>query len=309
MSKILGLHHMTAICGDAQRNLDFYTGVLGLRLIKITVNFDDPTAYHLYYGDGVASPGSILTFFPYPTSLQGRPGVGQCVITSLSIPVTSLEYWRARLAEFSTPSDRDGAIDFSDPDGLLLRLVADPKYKLHGPWDKSTVPVEHQICGMHSVTLQESEVEKTSALLMRILGFRHDEDAEVPEYVFLVDEKGTGKRVDVATLGFGVGRPGKGTVHHIAFRTATDATQAELMADLSEVRAPVSEVRDRDYFHSIYFREPGGVLFEIATDTPGFTTDEDLEHLGTRLCLPKVHEPRRTLIEGALPKLRLPGTV
>lgn len=307
MNRILGLHHMTAICGDAQQNVDFYAGTLGLRFIKRTVNFDDPTAYHLYYGDGAGNPGTILTFFPYPTSQQGRPGVGQVIVTSLSVPVGSLDFWRDRLGDIATDSERPHSLDFSDPDGLLLRLVEDPNYRLLAPWEGSDVPVPYQIAGMHSVTLQETDVEKTAALLMRVMDFSHDEDAEVPEYVFLSPPDSIARRVDISTLGFGVGRPGRGTVHHIAFRTPDRPTQDDLRKDLVEVGAQVSDVRDRDYFQSIYFREPGGVLFEIATDPPGFTVDESLEELGTGLKLPKMHESKRSYIESTLPPLRIPG--
>ena len=307
MNNILGLHHMTAICGDAQENIDFYAGVLGLRLIKVTVNFDDPTAYHFYYGDGAGSPGTVLTFFPYPTAQSGRQGAGQVVITSLSSPESSLAFWRERLDGLAVESEDGHALDFADPDGLLLRLVPDPNYKLAAPWEKSSVPVEHQIAGIHSVTLRENEVERTAALLMKVLGFDHDPDIEVPEYVFFTGERGLGQRVDISTIGFASARPGKGTVHHIAFRTPSDETQAQLRNDLVGVGASVSDVRDRDYFHSIYFREPGGVLFEIATDGPGFTTDEDIDSLGTSLKLPKMHEPKRAQIEAALPKITYPN--
>jgi glyoxalase family protein len=306
MSEILGLHHMTAICGDAQTNIDFYTGVLGLRMVKLTVNFDDPTAYHLYYGDGAASPGTILTFFPYPTAQVGRQGHGQAVVTSLSVPAGSYGYWRDRLKDVAAPSERDGVIDFTDPDGLLLRIVPDPNYKLAAPWERSPVPVEHQIAGMHSVTLQVEQLDRTGSLLMQVMGYRHDPDIEVPEYVFFVGKGGMSQRVDVSNIGYTNGRPGRGTVHHIAFRTPNDDTQLKLRETLTGVGASVSEVRDRDYFHSIYFREPGGVLFEIATDGPGFTADESLEALGTGLRLPKMHEPARAKIEAALPKLELP---
>jgi len=308
MNRILGLHHMTAICGDAQENVDFYCGTLGLRLVKLTVNFDDPTAYHIYYGDGAGTPGTILTFFPYPTAQTGRQGAGQAVVTSLSIPRGSKPYWKERLGDLAVDSETGDGLDFSDPDGLLLRLVPDVNYQLVAPWSQSPVPVEHQIGGMHSVTLRESSVEQTAALLMRVLGFEHDPDIEVPEYVFFTGDRGMAKRVDVSTMGYTNARSGKGTVHHIAFRTPDDETQAELRKELIEVGASVSEVRDRDYFRSIYFREPGGVLFEIATDAPGFAVDESPDALGTSLKLPQMHEARRASIEAALPKLRLPST-
>jgi len=296
---------MTAICGDAQRNLDFYTGLLGLRLVKLTVNFDDPTAYHLYYGDGAGTPGTILTFFPYPQGHPGRTATGMVLLTSLSIPIGSAAYWRERLEEHAVPAEDEGIVDFSDPDGLLLRLIEDEDYNLAAPWERSSVPVEHQIGGMHSVTLQERDIERTATLIMRMLGYDHDEENESPNYWFELGGGGQGKRLEVVISAMPPGRGGPGTVHHVAFRTSDDETQLRLRDGLMEVGATVSEVRDRDYFHSIYFREPGGVLFEIATDPPGFTHDEPLESLGTSLRLPAMHEPRRAEIEAALPPLRL----
>jgi glyoxalase family protein len=307
MKRVLGLHHMTAICGDAQENVDFYVGLLGLRLVKRTVNFDDPTAYHLYYGDAVGSPGTLLTFFPYPGAPSGRQGPGQVVFTSLSIPEGSRDYWKARLADIAVDSEDGTAIDFADPDGLLLRLVPDPAYHLAQPWHHSPVPLEHQIAGIHAVTLRENQIENTAALLMRVLEFDHDEQAETADYVFRSSSASPGNRVDVTLSGFASARPGKGTVHHIAFRTPDTETQLKLRDELTNVGASVSDVRDRDYFQSIYFREPGGVLFEIATDGPGFAADEDVEHLGNALMLPAMHEPNRAEIESQLPPLRVPS--
>ncbi|CAN5604559.1 ring-cleaving dioxygenase [soil metagenome] len=305
MSGILGLHHVTAICDDAQTNVDFYAGLLGLRVIKVTVNFDDPTTYHLYYGDGAGSPGTSMTFFPYAGSRGGRSGVGQVVVTSFSIPESSEAYWRERLAEHAIPGE--GPIDFSDPDGLLLRLVPDPAYHLSAPWEGSDVPIEHQIAGFHSVTLQEREIEATAALLIRVMGYEHDEEHPADEFIFGLPDGKMGSRLDVSLQGGSVGRPGAGTIHHVAFRVTDDETQLRFRSELEAVGAQVSEVRDRDYFHSIYFREPGGVLFEIATDGPGFDADEPLDAIGKSLKLPAMHEPQRELIEATLPKLRLPG--
>lgn len=307
MSGILGLHHVTAICEDAQTNVDFYAGLLGLRVIKVTVNFDDPTAYHLYYGDGAGSPGTSMTFFPYPGSRGGRSGLGQVGVTSFSIPEGSEAYWRERLADYSIPGE--GPIDFSDPDGLLLRLVPDPEYRLKALWTGSDVPTEHQIGGFHSVTLNEREIEGTATLLMRIMGYEHDGEHPAEEFVFALPDKGMGSRLDVTLQGGTAGRPGAGTIHHVAFRVADDETQLRFRSELEGIGASVSEVRDRDYFHSIYFREPGGVLFEIATDGPGFDADESVDALGTGLKLPAMHEPQREMIEAALPKLRLPGGI
>ncbi|RYG35369.1 ring-cleaving dioxygenase, partial [bacterium] len=196
MSGILGIHHVTAICEDGQANVDFYAGLLGLRLIKVTVNFDDPTAYHLYYGDGAGSPGTAMTFFPYPQSRGGRPGQGQVVVTSFSIPEASEGYWRERLGDHAIPGE--GPIDLSDPDGLLLRLVPDPDYKLAAAWDGSEVPAAHQIGGFYSVTLQEREIEQTAMLLMKVMGYEHDEEHPAEEYVFKLPGVATGDRVDVS---------------------------------------------------------------------------------------------------------------
>jgi glyoxalase family protein len=306
MGLVTGIHHMTAICGDAQQNVDFYTGTLGLRLVKITVNFDDPSAYHLYYGDAAATPGTLLTFFPYPTG-SGSLGSGQIVVTSLSVRPESVGYWRDRLEEIAVPSEDEYVVEFSDPDGILYRIVGDPTYKLAAPWAKSPVPVEHQIGGMHSVTGQVNRLEQSAAMVMRGLGFDHDEDDERDHYIFRLGSGGQGEIVELTTDGFHGGRPGKGTVHHVAFRVATDEDQLKMQADLRELGANITEVRDRDYFHSIYFRDPSGILFEIATDGPGFAIDETEETMGTSLQLPAMHEPRRAEIEAALPPLRLPG--
>ena len=308
MINLLGLHHMTAICGDAQENIDFYTDVLGLRLIKVTVNFDDPSAYHLYYGDGAGSPGTVLTFFPYPGGSEGRPGVGQAIVTSLSIRAESFGYWQDRLQDFgSQNSSETEVIDFSAPDGLMLKLVADDDYPEPARWAQSSVPHEHAIAGMYSVTLEEADPRKTDALLTQNLGYQRVAQVEDTQ-LYRLPGRGLGKILEVrARPGGAPGRGGHGSVHHIAFRVADDDQQLSARDELDKAGAQVSDVRDRDYFHSIYFREPGGVLFEIATDVPGFSTDETLEQLGSGLRLPKMHEPNRAHIEGSLSKIQLPG--
>jgi glyoxalase family protein len=310
-----GLHHMTALCGDAQRNVDFYVGVLGLRLVKKTVNFDDPGTYHLYYGDGNGTPGTLLTFFAWPGANRGRHGRGQVTATALTIPETALEYWRERLGENGVPvgdtKSRFGqqVLSFEDPDGLLLELVTRPEaaFETEGRWAGSTVPAEYGIRRLDGVTLTVAEREPT-AILLHTLGFSPaGEDQERIRYTTSQGESGTIADILVdaqaprASLGVGV-------VHHVAWRTPDDETELDWRKQLLAQGRSVSPVMDRDYFHSIYFTEPGGVLFEIATNPPGFTIDEPLESLGTRLCLPTALEDRRALLEAALPVLQTPAS-
>ena len=312
MGEILGIHHMTAISGPAQENLGFYTEILGLRLVKLTVNFDDPNAYHLYYGDVVGSPGTILTFFPYPDGHAGQVGAGQASVTRLSIPPNTIDYWEDRLrhfeVEYKPPYELLGSprIRFQGPDGLPLELIATPKYQHSKPWLLSSVPHENAIGGMDSITIIERSLAPTKALLEDILGFH------------LADETEEGFRFEDGNGGHGhtiivqvdpkanPGRQGPGAVHHIAFRVADSQSQLEHRLELVKRGYHVSAVMNRDYFQSIYFREPGGVLFEIATDAPGFTVDEPLESLGTKLRLPSQYEPYRDQIEQELPDLHLP---
>jgi len=311
MGEVLGIHHMTAISGPAQENLGFYTEILGLRLVKLTVNFDDPSAHHLYYGDVAGSPGTILTFFPYPDGHEGRVGGGQASLTSLSIPPNSVDFWQERLehyeVEFQAPSVIEGTeqIHLKGPDGLPLALIATKKYQHSKPWLLSTVPSENAIGGIDSITLIERSLAPTRAVLENILGFK------------LVGETSEGYRFEDGLGGHGhsilvqvdpqaaPGRQGPGAVHHIAFRVANAEAQLERRLELVKLGYHVSAVMNRNYFQSIYFREPGGVLFEIATDEPGFTADEPLESLGTHLKLPEQYEPFRAQIEEELPDLHL----
>jgi glyoxalase family protein len=314
MSETLpGLHHMTAICGDAQRNVDFYVGVLGLRLVKKTVNFDDPGTYHLYYGDGQGNPGTLLTFFAWPGANRGRHGLGQVTATALTIPTASLDYWRTRLAEHNVTvgetSTRFGrqVLPFEDPDGLELELVTRDEAATGTVelWADSTVPAEYAIRRLDGVTLTLAQREPTEAMLLS-LGFTPvGEDAGRVRYTAATGESST-----IADLVVDSSAPranlGVGVVHHVAWRTPTDETELAWRKHLLEQGRSVSPVMDRDYFHSIYFTEPGGVLFEIATDPPGFTVDEPLESLGTNLCLPGALEGSRSLLLQALPALHLP---
>jgi catechol 2,3-dioxygenase-like lactoylglutathione lyase family enzyme len=314
MSKeLLGIHHVTAITSDPQRNVDFYTGVLGLRLVKLTVNFDDPRSYHLYYGDELGHPGTIMTFFAWPGAQKGRLGTGQVTVTSFSVPQSSLDYWIERLSQRGIsptgPTSRfdETALSLQDPDGLALELVAHPRAELRPAWKEGPVPAEHTIRGIHTVTLSEDGYERTARLLTDTLGFRLlGQENNVFRYE--VDEGGPGAYVDVRCAPeLRRGNVAGGTVHHVAWRTPTDERQQAWRGVLAGLDFNVTPVLDRKYFHSIYFREPGGILFEIATDPPGFTVDEPVEQLGIRLELPAWLEPRREELDRVLPALRLPA--
>ena len=308
-----GIHHVTAIASDPQRNLEFYSGVLGMRMVKRTVNFDDPTTYHFYFGDGEGSPGSILTFFPWPGSRRGRQGAGQVAVTSFSILPSAVGFWIERFiryrVEFEHPRtrfDEERVITFKDPDGFMGELVAHPSAEARKGWDGPHVPVEHSIRGIYSVTLWQESCDLTGKLLTESLGFEPvREQASIFRYA--AAGRGPGSVVDLRCVpGLWSGSMGAGTVHHVAFRAPDDAAQTAARNDLVEKGFNVTPPIDRDYFHSIYFREPGGVLFEIATDPPGFTVDEPLDKLGQTLKLPAWLESRRFEIEALLPNIRPP---
>lgn len=311
-SSVLGIHHVTAITADAQANIDFYAGALGLRLVKVTVNFDDPASYHLYYGDELGHPGSIMTFFAWPGAAPGRIGPPQVGVTSFSVPAGSLEYWSQRLDSLGTlacePTERFGemVLPFADPDGLELELVGvldDPR----PPWANSPVPARHAIRGFYGVTLAEEGYQRTAALLTGRLGFSPVKDQDA-RFRYQVGAGGPGAIVDLLCIPDSPpGRMGSGTVHHVAWQTPDDARQAAWRDRLAAAGLNVTPVRDRVYFRSIYFREPGGVLFEIATDSPGFTVDETPEQLGSHLRLPPWLERARQQISRALPRLDLPA--
>jgi catechol 2,3-dioxygenase-like lactoylglutathione lyase family enzyme len=308
----MSIHHVTAIAGDPQRNLDFYAGVLGLRLVKLTVNFDDPASYHLYFGDELGHPGSILTFFPWPNGRRGRQGTGQVGTVSLAIPPASLGFWIERLVQhgikFDGPARRfdEQVLAFNDPDGLLLELVATPRVEHVAPWLDGPVPAEHAVRGLHGGTIWEDGDRGTAEFLTGQMGFRMVGEEE-NRLRFESAREGAGTVMDLRRVpGFWAGAGGVGTVHHVAFRAASDEAQLEQRARIEAAGFDVTPVVDRQYFHSVYFREPGGVLFEIATDPPGFTLDESAAELGTQLKLPPVYEPMRDRIEQVLPPVRLP---
>ena len=309
---LAGFHHLTAIVGDPQQNVDFYTRVLGQRLIKQTVNFDDPGTYHLYYGDEVGTPGTIITFFPWPGAPKGRRGTGQVVDLSFSIPATALDYWVERLTGYGVamtgPTARfnEQVLSFLDPHGLSLELVAHHDAQPHSPWKQGPVPEEYAIRGFTSVTLAEADQERTAKMLTDVLGFRMVKQ-EGNRFRYEVGDGGPGARVDVLSLPDQPrGRIAVGTVHHVAWRTEDDAHQLLWRQHLLTHSNDVTPVLDRQYFHSIYFHEPGGVLFEIATVPPGFSIDESVEQLGTHLKLPPWLENDRSQIEKVLQPLHVP---
>lgn len=310
--RILGLHHMTAITNDAQGNVDFYTGTLGLRLVKLTVNFDDPSAYHLYYGDGIGTPGSALTFFPY----QGRDakiGAGQVTATGLAIPADAMGWWVDRFTsegvDFDQPAKRgdEEVLAFRAHDGLPLELVASPDYTPGEPYSEGTVPVEKAIGRMHAVTITENYSEPTLKLLTEIMGFEPVKD-DGSRTRLQGSKKGPGAYVDlVSDPAMPTGWGGSGGVHHIAWATKDEETHQAWHEEIGQKGYHISPIMNRDYFKSIYFREPGGVLFEIATLGPGMLIDEDIATLGTNLRVPPMYASIRGQIEATLPKLRLPN--
>jgi glyoxalase family protein len=304
-----GLHHITAIASDAKRNVDFYTRVLGLRLVKKTVNFDDPSAYHLYYGDQAASPGTLLTFFLWDDLTRGRTGTGLTSAVAWSVPAGALGFWRERLRTQGVAADgpltRHGekVLAFTDPDGLPLELVATTESDPRIPAPHPEVPPEKGLRGFHSVTLTVGMEERTAAVLTQDMGYRLLAREE-NRARYTVGDGGPGTYVDLLTApSLPRGHSGLGTVHHVAFRSPDDASQQQAHAALTARGFNVSPVMDRCYFHSIYYREPNGVLFEIATDGPGFTVDEPLAELGRHLQLPPWYEPNRAAIEAHLPRL------
>jgi glyoxalase family protein len=308
---IAGLHHVTAIASEPQRVLDFYSQVLGLRFVKRTVNFDDPGSYHFYFGDDHGSPGTILTFFAWPMATRGGLGIGETSSVAFSIPVSSLDFWEKRLLAAGVPvetlDDRfgDHVLSFGDPDGMRVELVGtNDAPKVHTP-RASGLPDEHAIRGFFGVTLCESGFESTAKVL-QTMGFSRIAE-ENNRFRFAAKGNAPGRYVDVLVqTQLAYGRMGAGTIHHIAFRAEDDAAQLQWREVLAGISLNVTPVLDRSYFHSIYFREPGGVLFEIATDPPGFAIDETLASLGEELRLPPWLEKYRTRIERALPPIEVP---
>ncbi len=309
MSKILGLHHITAIASDAQRNYDFYTKTLGFRLVKKTVNFDDPTTYHFYFGNEVGTPGTILTFFPWAGMSKGRDGAGMATEIGYSVPKDSLDFWKARFEKLNiryNSGEQFGEqyIAFQDPDGLRLKLIETKQKDEREVWETDEIKANVAIKGFHTVTLTLNNIKATAAILTEIFGYKQvEKDSSL--YRYQTDAVENAAIIDLlemplAPRGINAG----GTNHHIAFRVKDEETLMAFRENIVAEGHGITEKINRDYFFSLYFREPGGVLFEIATDNPGFATDETVENLGSSLQLPNQHEPMRDKIEKALPSLQ-----
>ena len=317
-----GIHHTTAIAGDPQRNLDFYTETLGLRLVKRTVNFDDPGSYHFYFGDNIGSPGTIMTFFPWPGARRGARGSGQVTTVSFAVPQNSMAFWKERLranhviAEEITGAFGNETIRFLDPDGLVLQLVAIPgevegsrgSYLKGSAAGSLDVARDDRIGGFVAPTLEVRRPNQTEKLLTEILGFEFVAE-EGNRRRFRGNGATASAEIDLVSSEAGFGQIAIGTVHHIAFRAADDDEQLKMREQLVARGLNVTPVIDRQYFHSIYFREPNGILFEIATDGPGFLIDEQADALGETLKLPPIYESNRKEIERVLPAIHLHHSV
>lgn len=308
--KLRGIHHITAIATDPQRNLDFYAGVLGLRFVKRTINFDDPSAYHFYFGDGTGRPGTAITFFPWPGARRGTRGTEQVTTTSFAIAQSAIDFWKSRFTQHQVFWEATGArfndivLRFADPDGLLLELITSAHLDDVDLACESDVPRQFGIHGFHAPTLEVRRAEATEQLL-KTLGFDFVAE-EKTRRRFSVNKGSTSAQVDLIERPDGAfGVNSAGTVHHIAFRCANEEEQLQWRNELVDLGLHVTPVIDRQYFHSIYFREPGGILFEIATEGPGFTADEPIEHLGESLKLPPQYEAHRAEIERVLPPISL----
>ncbi|MGZ3925120.1 MAG: ring-cleaving dioxygenase [Flavisolibacter sp.] len=308
-NKILGLHHITAIAGEAQRNYNFYTKTLGLRLVKKTVNFDDPGTYHFYYGDEVGTPGSILTFFPWEGIQKGRAGAGMATEIGYSVPAGSLDFWNNRFKELKVKRGETGErfgeqyLPFEDPDGLLLNLVVPSNEDHRKGWTTGDVKEDVATKGFHSVVLTVRKAGPTATVLTEIFGYRLLTQ-EGNRYRFVTDANATANIVDIVEDANGApGHNAGGTNHHVAFRAKNDTIMMEFREKVKVAGLSITEKIDRNYFYSLYFREPNGVLFEIASDNPGFATDESVKELGTHLMLPAQYENYRERIEAWLPVL------
>jgi glyoxalase family protein len=308
-NKILGIHHITAIAGDAQRNYDFYTKVLGLRLVKKTVNFDDPGTYHFYYGDEAGNPGSILTFFPWENVHKGRAGSGMATEIGYSVPKGSLEFWSHRFNEWNVKhnetAERFGEqyLSFEDPDGLLLNLIVPNTEDNRKPWTTIDIKENAATKGFHNVVLTVRKLEPTAKVLTDIFGYKILTQ-EGNRYRLVTDASTTANIVDIVEEPDGsYGHNAGGTNHHVAFRAKDDNLMMEFREKVKSAGLNITEKIDRNYFYSLYFRVPGGVLFEIASDNPGFVTDEPVKELGTHLMLPPQYEVQRSRIEEWLPVL------
>jgi len=309
VNNILGLHHITAIANNAKRNHDFYTKVLGLRMVKKTVNFDDPGTYHFYFGNENGTPGTILTFFPWEGIGQGRNGTGMATDIGYSVPAGSLDFWKDRFKEFNIRqqpvNERFGEqfLSFQDPDGLQIDLIVPEKEDKRKPWTTEEVKANAATKGFYNVTLTLKSIKGTAEILTDVFGYeqlKHEDN----RYRFITDATEGAAVIDLLEVpGMPAGHNAAGTNHHIAFRVKNENTQMEFREKIAGRGLNPTPKIDRDYFYSVYFREPGGVLFELATENPGFTVDEPLTELGSHLKLPKQFEPARKQIEKVLPAI------
>ena len=315
MESLKGIHHVTAMAGDPQSNVDFYCGILGLRLIKLTVNFDDPNTYHLYYGDAVGSPGTVLTFFPLGQSLRGTVGTGEVTTVSFAVPTGSLAFWQEQLEKHSIAvspvAERWSCtrMELHDPDGIKIEIVEDPTPRPFVFWPEGGIPESFAIRGFFGVTMSVvSRTDSVRFLTDRMGAIPHATLG--PSELLVIGESEKAGFIEVVPLGHRQrGQMGPGSVHHVAWRVANEDEQLAWQSKLRDNGIGVTPVRDRKYFRSIYFREPGEVLFEIATDPPGFTVDEPRESLGAKLQLPEWLECERRFLQKVLPPLKVPASI
>jgi glyoxalase family protein len=304
-----GIHHISVISGDGQRNAHFYVKALGLRMVMKTVNQDDSSNYHLFYANGSGQPGSSITFFPWPTAVQGKPGSGEATAVSFEVPSNSMGYWAERFGEqgidFDGPTERFGkqVMRFQDPDRLQLELVFDPAVDEISAWSESTVPAEHGIRGFWGSTLRLVETEATAEVLTTIFGF--DQQAIEGNATLYSTSNDIGGNVIIKKVDPKASKNGRGIVHHVAFRAADEEEHKKMRQQVLDMGLNPTEIIDRDFFRSVYFQSPGGVLFEIATDGPGYRSAQDEHEMGQKLYLPEWLEPRREMIEKRLPDITL----
>jgi glyoxalase family protein len=304
-----GIHHITAIAGNAKRNFDFYTKVLGLRLVKKTVNFDDPQTYHLYYGDKEGTPGTILTFFPWENIQTGRRGARQATEIGYSVPENSFDFWLKRFEEHNVTYNKvaekfgEPYLTFLDPDGLKLELIASKTPDTRLPWETDEVKAENATKGFYNVTITTNKMQPTADILTGVFGYRLLEQ-HVNRYRFITDNVDNAAIIDlVEVAGEIAGHVAGGSVHHVAFRVKNEEALMFYREKIASLGLHITDKIDRNYFYSLYFREPGGVLFELASDNPGFSVDEPVESLGEHLKLPAQYEEYRASLETTLPKL------
>jgi glyoxalase family protein len=306
---INGIHHITAIAGNAKRNHDFYTKVLGQRMVKKTVNFDDPETYHLYYGDKQGTPGTILTFFPWEGVQTGRRGARQATEIGYSVPENSFDFWLNRFEKHNVTYNKvaekfgEQYLTFLDPDGLKLELIASKSADARLPWETDEINADNATKGFHNITITTNKMQPTADILTNVFGYRLLEQ-HVNRFRFITDAVDNANIVDlVEVAGEVAGHVAGGSVHHVAFRVKNEEVLMQYRDKIAALGLNITDKIDRNYFYSLYFREPGGVLFEIATDNPGFSVDEPVEELGTHLKLPAQHERFRSALEKSLPKL------